>query len=164
MLLVILQEGRKLSDRNAAVKKNLSINDVCRKPTVSLNSKFAFCLWWFMHTVKHSSKCEICVIATEVLLYMKTISLLKIRLQKVYVCKWVCVFCYVRHLGLNRIPHWNGIDQKKVRQGYWTAFKGVLISSTVTARPFIFHGRLGPSSIAAGRTRAFLRCSRLRVF
>lgn len=46
-----------------------------------------------MHAVKHSSKCELPVIVTEALLYRKTMSLLKVKPKKVYVCKYVCV-CY----------------------------------------------------------------------
>lgn len=60
-----------------------------------------------MHPVKHNCDRGIALDVNNVITEGKEIE---------SVC--VCVFCYVRHLGLNRIPHWNGIDQKKVRQGY----------------------------------------------
>lgn len=54
VLFVIFQVGRKLRDHNAAVK-NLSINEKTRDPTISLNSKFTFCLCCFVHTVEHTA-------------------------------------------------------------------------------------------------------------
>lgn len=70
-----------------------------------------------------------------------------------YVCASLCAcVCehFDHHLSLNRSPQWNGIDQKEVRQSYWTDFKGILISQTVTVHPFIFHGPIGPTSSTAG--------------
>lgn len=62
----------------------------------------------------------------------------------------LCVRTSPHHLSLNRSSQWNGIDQKEVRQSYWTDFKGILISQTVTVHPFIFHGPIGPTSSTAG--------------